>query len=175
MNARARIDTVLADAAPALLAFFLRRVEPPADAADLMNETLIAAWRARRRLPVQAEAARKWCFGIARHVLLHHARSRRRRAAVVDRLRLAIEVAPPPTATAELTEVRAAVDGLPPQLAELIRLVHWDGFSITDAAELLGVPASTARSQHARAKELLRDALADPARPHARAEKLTEG
>ncbi|MGG1909199.1 sigma factor-like helix-turn-helix DNA-binding protein [Microbacterium sp. NRRL B-14842] len=37
--------------------------------------------------------------------------------------------------------------------------MHWDGFSLTDAAALLGVPASTVRGRHQRAKTLLRAAL----------------
>jgi len=47
-------------------------------------------------------------------------------------------------------------------MAELVRLVHWDGLTITDAAEVLGIPASTAQGRYQRAKELLRLAL-DPA------------
>ena len=46
---RDRVDAVLADAGPALLGFFLRRVEPAEDAADLVSETLAAAWKASRK------------------------------------------------------------------------------------------------------------------------------
>jgi len=167
---------VLADAAPALLAFFLRRVEPAEDAADLVSETFEAVWKARRRMPSDPESARMWCFGVARNVLLHHARSRRRRDALVDRLRGAIAFAPPPPLTDDALAIREAVRALPPELAELIRLVHWDGFTVAEAAELLGIPASTARSQHARAKLLLREALAaDGSDLRARAEESAQG
>jgi RNA polymerase sigma-70 factor (ECF subfamily) len=37
--------------------------------------------------------------------------------------------------------------------------VHWDGFSVAEAAALLGIPASTARGRHQRAKDDLRAAL----------------
>ena len=57
-------------------------------------------------------------------------------------------------------EVRDAVDRLPEELGELVRLVHWDGFTVTEAATLLGLNASTGRSRYARAKELLRESLA---------------
>jgi RNA polymerase sigma-70 factor (ECF subfamily) len=56
-------------------------------------------------------------------------------------------------------QVRAAIGALPDDLAELVRLVYWDGFSIEQAASHLGVPASTLRGRHARAKRALRDAL----------------
>lgn len=56
-------------------------------------------------------------------------------------------------------DVRDAIARLEPDLAELVRLVHWDGFSLADAAELLGIPASTARGRYQRAKSELRAAL----------------
>ncbi len=158
-----RGERVLADAAPALLGFFLRRIDVPEDAADLVSETLASAWKARRRMPAAPEAARMWCFGVARNVLLHHHRGRRRRDALVERLREAIAVAPPPACSEDALAVREAVAALAPELGELVRLVHWDGFTVAEAAELLGINASTARSQPARAKVLLRDALAEPA------------
>ena len=40
-------------------------------------------------------------------------------------------------------------------------LIHWDGFTIVEAAEILGLNPSTARSRYAAARELLRDALID--------------
>ncbi len=159
MTPRSLLEIALADAAPALLGYFLRRVEPPEDAADLVSETMAAAWRASRRMPAEPEAARMWLFGVARNVLRNHERGARRRDALVDRLRLAIgAVAPPPDAEA-LAEVRAAVAALPSELAELVRLVHWDGFTIEEAAAFLDLPASTARGRHQRAKLLLREAL----------------
>ncbi len=159
MNRRTAVDQVLADVAPALLGFFLRRVEVAEDAADLVSETLAAAWKARRRMPEDPESARMWCFGVARNVLLHHHRGRRRRDALTERLRETIAVAARPAFPDDVVAIRAAVAALPEDLAELVRLVHWDGFTVAEAAELLGLRASTARSRHARAKELLRTAL----------------
>ena len=41
-------------------------------------------------------------------------------------------------------------------------LIHWDGLTITEAAELLGLNASTARSRYAAARTTLRQALTLP-------------
>ena len=103
-----------------------------------------------------------WLFGIARGVLRNHHRGLQRRWALADRLRghAALSMAAPPAD--EHLEVRDAIARLDPDLAEIVRLVHWDGFTLTDAAELVGVPASTARGRYQRAKEQLRVAL-DPA------------
>ncbi|MEV5040640.1 RNA polymerase sigma factor [Microbacterium sp. LMI1x-1-1.1] len=41
----------------------------------------------------------------------------------------------------------------------LIELVYWEGLTLAQAAAVVGIPASTARSRYAKAKERLRDAL----------------
>ena len=55
--------------------------------------------------------------------------------------------------------MRDAIDRLDPDLAELVRLIHWDRMTIVQAAELLSIPDSTARTRYARAKDHLRAAL----------------
>lgn len=142
-----------------LLGFFANRVDSRDDAADLVGDVLLVAWRRHRQLPEDADEARMWLFGVARKVLANHRRGRNRRDALDARLRERIAAAIEPD-DAQRVEVRAAVHALPTPLGELVRLVHWDGFSIEETAQLLGIPASTARSRHARAREMLRANLA---------------
>ncbi|MEV8136208.1 sigma factor, partial [Microbacterium aurantiacum] len=63
------IAEVIREAAPALLGFFVRRVDAAADAADLVSYTCEAAVRAAERMPEDRHEARLWLFGIARNVL----------------------------------------------------------------------------------------------------------
>ena len=156
------IDTALHANADDLLAFFERRVVPRADAADLLAETLIVGWRRAADLPDDELGARRWLFGIARNVLLNAERGSRRRHRLANRVRAALTVAESPAADAG-AEVRDALTRLEPDLAEIVRLVHWDGFTLADAAEIVGIPASTARGRYQRAKEELRVALQDSA------------
>ncbi len=55
--------------------------------------------------------------------------------------------------------MRDAIARLDPDRAELVRMLHWDGFTLVEAAEILGIPSSTARSRYAKAKEELRASL----------------
>jgi RNA polymerase sigma factor (sigma-70 family) len=159
-EAGARVTAALTSAWADLLAYFRRRVDVE-DAADLLAETMVTAWRRRADLPVGAEGGRMWLFGIARNTLLHHHRGEVRRWRLADRVRTAIAAEPPVVAGSDSgAEVRDAIDRLPPDLAELVRLVHWDGFTLAEAAVLTGVPASTARGRYQRAKGALRDILA---------------
>ncbi len=156
---RLEAERVIGAAAPDLLRFFLHRVPDDADAADLLGETLAAAWRSVKRMPTEPEAARMWLFGVAKNTLRRSARTRVREQALVEKLATTLSGAVG-ASDDDAIDVRSAVAALPTALAELIRLVHWDGFSLEDAADHLGIPASTARTRHARAKELLRAKLA---------------
>lgn len=160
---RANLRTALREISPDLLAYFERRVRCPEDAADLLGETMLQAWRRTDALPAEAERQRMWLFTIAAHVLANHARSRRRRTALADRLRTHLATAPVSPDPAEASAVRDAVLRLHDAQRELVMLIHWDGFTIVEAAELLGLNPSTARGRYAAAREALRQALAETA------------
>ncbi|WP_017932762.1 RNA polymerase sigma factor [Nocardioides sp. Iso805N] len=146
-----------------LIAYFENRLSDRQDAADLLSETAMAAWRRIDALPCDdATRQRMWLFGIARFVLGNHRRSRRRRSALVERLRESLRAAPVVVADPATTiAVRDAVDRLKDEQRELMLLVHWDGFSVTEAADLLDLNPSTARSRYAAARAELRSALFD--------------
>lgn len=144
---------VIDDTAPDLLAYFRRRL-PAEDAADAVAEVMAIAWRRRGAVPEDPHQARMWLFGVARNVLLQSMRSTIRQRELSARLRSFGAFAAPPAD--EGSDVRDALDRLTPDHAEILRLVHWDGFSLTDAAAHLGIVDSTARSRYQRAKEALR-------------------
>jgi len=99
-----------------------------------------------------------WMFGVARLTLSTHRRSRRRRDNLHERLRQELEVASVDEAP-DVTEVLAVVHDLDPLDQEIIKLVHWDGFTQADAARLLEMPAATVRSRYFRARGVLRSRL----------------
>lgn len=157
-SASARLTQALESSASDLLAYLERRAGTN-DAADLLGETMVVAWRRVDDLPEEPERARMWLFGVARGTLLNHARGVRRRWALADRIRQGSSGELSAPAADDGAEVRDAIARLSTADAEIIRLVHWDGFSLTDAAELIGSPASTVRGRYQRAKAELRAAL----------------
>ena len=64
-----------------ILAYLLRRCGDPADAADLLAETYLTAWRRIRDVP-RDEQTRPWLYGVARRTLANYHRHQR----VEDRL-----------------------------------------------------------------------------------------
>lgn len=162
------VDATLRANASDLLGYLLRRTDRD-EAPDVLSDVFVTAWRRRDALPEDPTRARMWLFGVARRTLANHRRSRSRASALTERLQLALaetqlsaqQADTPGSESRERgREVRAAVATLPPRQRELVALVHWDGFSLTEAAEITGIRASTARSHYARARARLAEVLA---------------
>ena len=158
---RARLRTALKATGADLLRYFERRTWSTDDAADLLGETMLQAWRRVEKLPESAEAQRMWLFTVAAHTLANHRRSTKRRRALTERLREELGQTDEVADSGASLEVRDAVLRLHRAHRELVMLIHWDGFTIVEAAELLGVNPSTARSRYAAAREALKSALRD--------------
>ncbi|WP_136517453.1 RNA polymerase sigma factor [Cellulomonas telluris] len=141
-----------------LLAYAVRRVADPADAADVVAETFLVAWRRLDDVP-GGDSARPWLFGVARRVLANHYRGDRRRLALADRLREQLtEVAPPPEPVDRT--LLQAMERLPPDDRELLRLVAWEELARDEIALVLGVPRATVRVRLHRARRRLLAQLA---------------
>lgn len=148
--------------APALLAYALRRVAAASDAADVVAETFLVAWRRLDDVPAGDEA-RLWLFGVARRVLANQRRGEQRRHRLADRLRqeLDVRVAPGRSGGASDTvaAVQEALDRLDEQDRELLRLTAWERLTPTELATVFGVLPATMRTRLHRARLRLRTAL----------------
>lgn len=166
---RTSTDGEVADAfrrdAGGLWGFFVKRDVPAADAADLVSETFLAAWKSSKTSTIPPELLRAWLFGIARKTLSRYRRGRRRRSALGDRLRatLAIDVDAQRYAFGggdeRVDRVRALIQSLRSIDQEIVRLVYWDGFSQEEVAAILDKPATVVRSRLSRARKVLREQL----------------
>jgi DNA-directed RNA polymerase specialized sigma24 family protein len=61
-----------------ILGYVLRRTDNPDDAADVIGEVFLTAWRRLDDMPGD-DQARLWLYGVARRVLANHHRGERRR------------------------------------------------------------------------------------------------
>lgn len=153
------IEIVVEENAADLLRYLQRRVDNPEEAADLLGRVFLLLWESGDRVPRVDEEARMWCFGIARNVLREHHRNTAKSLTLADGLRDYLRAtaqqdhaATSPTETwGRAQDVRHAVAFLEERSRELLMLIYWDGFSIAEAARLLSINESTARTRHARA------------------------
>ena len=140
-----------------LLAYAVRRVADPADAADVVAEAFLVAWRRLDDVPV-GDDARPWMFGVARRVLANLHRGARRRLALADRLRAEVaEATPPPTG--EVSDVERALARLGPDDQELLRLVAWEELARDEIALVLGISRAAVRVRLHRARRRLAEQL----------------
>lgn len=142
----------------------------PADAEDLVQDTLIRAYRAIGRF--DGRHPRAWLLTILRNTEAN--RHRRRRPDLLDDPDLQLDretginsfCAPTPSPEQLVVGrqfdevVDAALAALPLAHRQVVRLIDIDGLSYAQAAALLGVPEGTVMSRLHRARKRIRDRLA---------------
>ncbi|MDH4146396.1 MAG: RNA polymerase sigma factor, partial [Acidimicrobiia bacterium] len=146
----------------ALLGYAVRRTDSAEEAADVVAETFLVAWRRRDVVPAEGQA-RLWLYGVARRVLANQRRGAVRRNRLGERLQQHL-TSVPCEGWQEASETRnvvsLAMDRLDDDDRELLRLASWEGLSPTEIAVAAGVPAATVRTRLHRARHRLRHELA---------------
>jgi RNA polymerase sigma-70 factor (ECF subfamily) len=123
-------------------------------AAECVQEAFVRAWRSSRSFDPERELA-PWLATITRRTAIDIYRRQKRlrsepHADVDDTvIPLAFE------RTWETFEVRAALDQLPAEEREVVRLAHFEGLAHTQIAERLRVPVGTVKSRSHRAHRRL--------------------
>jgi RNA polymerase sigma factor (sigma-70 family) len=162
---RRRFEGVYSANCGPVLAYVLRRTHSCEDAADVLAETFLIAWRRLHDVP-PGDAARLWLYGVARRVLANQRRGERRRIALTERLRLEMATSNLgaqqnwPQPTGELASIAQAFRRLPEPDQELLALVGWEGLNASQIAATLGCSSNAARIRVHRARRKLATELA---------------
>ena len=121
---------------------------------EVVQTTMLKAWRAAGTFDPSREMA-PWIYAIARRVAID---IHRREARAPIPTEPAAEIAVEPLSfsrTWEAWEVRSAVDQLPADERDVVRLAHMGGLTHREIAERLGVPLGTVKSRSSRAHRRL--------------------
>jgi RNA polymerase sigma-70 factor (ECF subfamily) len=140
-----------------LLRFARRLTHDPAAAEDLVQETLLRAWRGFGQFQPGTNA-RAWLFRILMNLL--YAENRKRQS--LPTLLAPASDLPAAASPAEFVEVTEALGRLAPDQRTVLLLAVLEGFTCREIAEILGIPMGTVMSRLSRAREAMRDALAAP-------------
>jgi RNA polymerase sigma-70 factor (ECF subfamily) len=167
-----------------LVAFASSRVDSSEDAEDLVQETLVAAWRQRDAFDGRS-SLRTWLIGILRHKIIDRYRSIRRTPTLLTERQRGdadddgtdpldnlfdehgswrshpLAGSPPGrseecTRTEILEAIRHCMKALPPNWKRLFRIRILDGADIPDAALAVGVTLGSASVILVRTKHRLR-------------------
>lgn len=126
-------------------------------ASDATQQTFIKAWQAATTYDPDRDLA-PWIYAIARRTAIDIYRKTSRSIASDD----VDSIAPPPALDTiwEVFEVRSALDRLPDEERQVIKLSHFVGLTHAEIAEHMGIPLGTVKSRshraHRRLLELLR-------------------
>jgi len=156
-----------------LLAYLVRRTGDPEQAADLLSETYLIAWRRLEHVP-HGNGERLWLFGVARNLLLKTAHHQRLHETLITNIANELErIAQVDGAAPDGPRVDALRDGiarLPANEREALLLTAWEGFAPREIAEITRASANVTRVRLARARRKLRRHLADERRTSERLE-----
>ncbi|MDT4911286.1 MAG: polymerase sigma-70 factor, subfamily [Pseudonocardiales bacterium] len=128
-------------------------------AQDVVQETLLRAWRNAAVLDQTGGSGRAWLFTVARRIVIDQWRSARRRPEVLtDHVpERAVEDTAQQTVDRQL--VRAALQTLSIEHRQALFETYFHGASIAEAAGTLGVPPGTVKSRTHYALRALRQAI----------------
>ena len=148
----------------------LRLTGNPAEADDLVQETMLKAYRAWHQFE-KGSNAKGWLLTILRHAFINEYRRRIRHPETVD-----LDAIEPFSVFADVQdedpqgtffdrivddEVLRAIDQLPEQFRETVVLSDVEGLSYDEIARILDVPVGTVKSRLFRARRMLQGKLYD--------------
>jgi RNA polymerase sigma-70 factor (ECF subfamily) len=151
----------------ALLAFATRLTGDPVAAEDVLQETLLRAWKHPDALVSTKGSVRVWLFTLARNLVIDRARARAVRPQEVP------EVAGEATGlgashrdhaedVVDAMMINDALQTLQPSHRDVLVQIYFHGRTVTETARVLGIPAGTVKSRSFNALRALRQKVGSP-------------
>ncbi|MEI8407326.1 MULTISPECIES: RNA polymerase sigma factor [unclassified Kribbella] len=159
---RERFEEVFGAHREAVLGYLRRRTDSGHDAADLLADTFLVAWRRLDDVP-PGNQTRPWLYGVARRVLANHRRGEGRRHALATKLRQELsDLETTDAALPDDTPAARAFRALPEQDRELLSLVAWEELDTAQIATVLGISNNAVRIRLHRARKRFAKLLTAP-------------
>jgi RNA polymerase sigma-70 factor, ECF subfamily len=146
---------------PSLLRVARRLSRDQAAAEDLVQETMLLAWRGRHQFR-EGTNARAWLFRILFHQFYSQGRKLRTEPQTVPPSALARETAAGFRARSsmlEAVEMNEALAALTPEHRAVLLLAVVEGFTCEEIAGIVSAPIGTVMSRLSRARQALRERL----------------
>ena len=147
---------------PVLLKFLLRLTHGDRrNAEDILQETMVRAWRHPEAHTADGGWSRSWLFTVARRIAIDHMRATRSRPTEIwdEHLGERSDDDDHFDRQIDINEVRAVMASLPIRFREVLIELYFLDRSVAQAAESLGVPVGTIKSRTFYALRALQEAL----------------
>ncbi len=149
-----------------IFAYFRRLCGSEEDAADLTQKTFAKVWTALGSYQGRASFS-TWLHGIAHHVYVDWRRRKNPAELRCDEwweMQAGDALSPGEEATGRdlACQLYALVEQLDPDIRETVHLHYYQGLSLAETAEVLGIAASTVKYRLRQALDFLRCRMAEP-------------
>ncbi|WP_460467412.1 sigma-70 family RNA polymerase sigma factor [Calidifontibacter terrae] len=143
------LDQLHRDHATALWAYVVRLTGDRAFAQDVVQETMLRAWRSgiTDRSDTSATSARAWLFTVARRLVIDDARSARHRREFVAAELPETQTADQVDAVFDAAMIVDALRSLSSQHREVVVRAYYGRATVTEIAADLAVPRGTVKSR----------------------------
>jgi RNA polymerase sigma-70 factor (ECF subfamily) len=142
------LRTLYTEHAPALRAYVTRLLSDPYQAEDVVQETMLRAWRNAEILVPERGSVNGWLMRVAHNIAVDKIRARKARPDEVE------ESAATPrslddhaSAVVDSVFVARALARLSPAHREVLRVVYFADRTAVQAAKVLGLPVGTVKSR----------------------------
>ncbi len=138
-------------------------------AEDVVQDAFLSLWRSGARYDRRRGSVRSWVLGVVHNRAIDLFRRESVRAGrdvnaegIVERMTAPADTAGEVQSSEDAAEVRAALEDLPEDQRQVIELAYFGGFTHTQIASMLQLPAGTVKGRMRLGLTKLRMALGDP-------------
>lgn len=143
--------------------YLTRVVRNEAQAEELLNEVFLGVWQGAKRYEGRSEPS-TWLLSIAHNKAVSSLRKKREVSGYDDDMAASIEddADTPEVSSQKLdkaAQIRAAMQGLSVEHREILDLVYYQEQTVSEAAEILGIPEATVKTRMFYARKKLSELL----------------
>ena len=147
-NDEALIRALYAEHGRPLLVYATRLTGDRHQAEDVVQETLVRAWRNADALTPDRGSVRGWLLRVARNIVIDRHRARQSRPAEVAEAELESQVSPDETdRVVDSLHMLNALDTLRPEHRAALVEIYYRGRTVGEAADVLQIPVGTVKSR----------------------------
>jgi RNA polymerase sigma-70 factor (ECF subfamily) len=159
-EAEAIVTRLYKDDGPFILSYVTRLLKDRHLAEDVVQETMLRAWRHCGQFSEEKGSVRGWLIRVAHNIAVDKIRMRESRPAEVAHSNASLALVDDHVDSVLTSlQLRAALSRLSPQHRAVVEQVYLHGYTAREAAERLGIPEGTAFSRAFYALRMLRREL----------------